>query len=218
MSYFNSILIIGGWIVLVFCTSIYCNNQWPRQKELGRKIIHIGTGPVIPLAWWLDIPKTQAVSVAIIITLVLIINHQWNLLPNVEDIKRNSYGTVAYGISITLLLFIFWPENALAVCSGVLVMAFGDGLAGLLGRNIKSPTWLIFSQKKSFAGTITMGLVSFITLIILNSLLVNSISLLPIIGITFLAVFLEQFSLWGIDNLLVPIGVALACYYMINNI
>ena len=38
------------------------------------------------------------------ITVVTTINHQWRFIPAVEDVDRNSYGTIAYGITITTLL------------------------------------------------------------------------------------------------------------------
>ena len=146
--------------------AVVCRVRWPNQRELSRKIVHIGTGPVIPLAWWLGIPSDWAIPMAILITIVILINHRWRLLPAIEDVNRHSYGTVAYALTITLLLIFFWPENAAAVCSGVLVMAFGDGLAGLIGRKVRSPNWLIWGQRKSIAGTLTMAV---ITLIILFS-------------------------------------------------
>ena len=83
-------------------------------------------------------------------------------------------------------------------------MTFGDGLAGLLGKNLKSKTWIIFNQKKSLIGTTTMFLVS---LIITGSLAYfgnHEISFfLPLIAL--LATTIEQFSIAGIDNLFVPI-------------
>ena len=153
-----SILIISFWVGIVFLIAIICGNRWPSQKELSRKIVHIGTGPVIPLAWVLGITAKLAIPVASVITVALVINHQFKLLPALEDINRQSYGTIAYGLSITFLLIFLWPENASAVSAGVLVMSFGDGLAGLIGRKFKSFQWTLFGQRKSFAGTLTMFL------------------------------------------------------------
>ena len=49
-------------------------------------------------------------------------------------------------------------------------MAFGDGLAGLIGRSVKSPSWLVFGQKKSIAGTLTMFITGVIVLSCMASL------------------------------------------------
>ncbi len=194
--------------------AVVCRVRWPNQRELSRKIVHIGTGPVIPLAWWLGIPSDWAIPMAILITIVILINHRWRLLPAIEDVERRSYGTVAYALTITLLLIFFWPENAAAVCSGVLVMAFGDGLAGLIGRKVRSPNWLIWGQRKSIAGTLTMAVITLIILFTLSLLIDASFHPLRIFAVTGLAVGLEQLSRWGIDNLTVPMGVAVAWSWM----
>ena len=73
------------------------------------------------------IPRLVAVPFAVLVTLAIAINHRWQVIPAVEDVDRNTYGTVAYGLAITTLLILFWPGRADAVCAGVLVMALGDG-------------------------------------------------------------------------------------------
>ena len=191
-------------------SAIICRYLYPGQKELSRKIIHIGTGPVLPLAWILKISSNIAIPVASIITLGLLINHRLRLLPAMEDINRQSYGTIAYGMSITILIICLWPEHAAAVSAGVLVMSFGDGLAGLIGPKWQSPDWLILGQRKSVIGTVTMALVALIVLFLIA--LISGITIHPLllIVIATLAVILEQVGPWGIDNLTVPIGVAYA--------
>ena len=84
----NAICIIAIWIVIVLLSSLWCTNYLPKQEELSRKIIHIGTGPVILLAWLFDLPKNIAVSAAALITIALGLNYKFRLLPDIEDIKR----------------------------------------------------------------------------------------------------------------------------------
>ena len=202
-----AIFVIASWIIIVLLIAFLCKRYFPKKEELSRKIIHIGTGPVILLAWLFDIPKNIAFLSALLITIALGVNYQFRLLPAIEDIDRKSFGTIAYGISITLLLLLFWPLYALSISIGVLSMAFGDGLAGLIGKSIKSPKWLILGQTKSIAGTLTMGTVVAIVILIISSINNLSIQPLEIIVISLIATFLEQISPWGIDNLTVPIGV-----------
>ena len=93
-------------------------------------------------------------------------------------------------------------------------MAFGDGLAGLIGRKVRSPNWLIWGQRKSIAGTLTMAVITLIILFTLSLLIDASFHPLRIFAVTGLAVGLEQLSRWGIDNLTVPMGVAVAWSWM----
>ena len=192
---------------MVIAGAVLCRRLRPNQRELSRKIVHIGTGAVVPLAWFFEIPFVVALPVAAVITVVTTINHQWRFIPAVEDVDRNSYGTIAYGIAITTLLLLFWPTRADAVSAGVLVMALGDGLAGLIGRNVASPKWVLFGQTKSSVGTITMAVVSGLVLIGLARWSGVDLSLPAALGMVAIATGLEQLSWSGLDNLSVPLSV-----------
>ena len=198
----------------VLGSAVICRQRWPDQRELSRKIVHIGTGPVLPLAWFLHIPIAIAVPFAVVVTVITLINHRWHLLPAVEDVDRKSYGTVAYGVAICLLLILFWAENPAAACVGVLVMAFGDGLAGLIGRAVRSPNWTVLDQRKSFIGTSTMAITSAVVMFALVLVTQSPLNPLRLLAVCTLAVGLEQMSVWGIDNLTVPLGVALSWTWM----
>ena len=192
---------------MVVAGAVLCRRLRPNQRELSRKIVHIGTGAVVPLAWFFEIPFVVALPVAAVITVVTTINHQWRFIPAVEDVDRNSYGTIAYGIAITTLLLLFWPTRADAVSAGVLVMALGDGLAGLIGRNVASPKWVLFGQTKSSVGTMTMAVVSGLVLIGLAQWSGADLSLPAALGMVAMATGLEQLSWSGLDNLSVPLSV-----------
>ena len=192
---------------MVIAGAVLCRRLRPNQRELSRKIVHIGTGAVVPLAWFFEIPFVVALPVAAVITVVTTINHQWRFIPAVEDVDRNSYGTIAYGIAITTLLLLFWPTRADAVSAGVLVMALGDGLAGLIGRNVASPKWVLFGQTKSSVGTMTMAAVSGLVLIGLARWSGADLSLPAALGMVAMATGLEQLSWSGLDNLSVPLSV-----------
>ena len=192
---------------MVIAGAMLCRRLRPNQRELSRKIVHIGTGAVVPLAWFFEIPFVVALPVAAVITVVTTINHQWRFIPAVEDVDRNSYGTIAYGIAITTLLLLFWPTRADAVSAGVLVMALGDGLAGLIGRNVASPKWVLFGQTKSSVGTMTMAVVSGLVLIGLARWSGADLSLPAALGMVAMATGLEQLSWSGLDNLSVPLSV-----------
>ena len=217
MSNIYSLTVVIGWISIVLLGAIYSKKLWPQQKELSRKIIHIGTGPIIPLAWWLEVPQHLAVGIAASVTILLFINNRLILLPEMESIKRKSYGTVAYGLAITILLTIFWGVNPAAVCVGVLIMAFGDGLAGLIGQNVSSPSWKVWGQRKSIAGTFSLALVCFIVLGVFSQITIGNINYIYLLVITIVTVGLEQISMWGLDNLTVPLGVSFAWAWISNN-
>ena len=210
------LLLIVIWISIVLAGSILIKKIFPEKKELVRKLIHIGIGPLIPIAWWLDLPAYVAIPIALTITFSFVLNYKIRYLSFLEDIERNSFGTIAYGLSISWLFIFFWSDQPQAVSAGILVMAFADGFAGLFGRYIKSPQWKIMGQNKSIAGTFTMGFIS--ALIILTMIIITGSNLYPfrILLITILITMIEQFSRWGLDNITVPLTIAYTWSWIID--
>ncbi len=212
-----SLIIIFGWLLIILFSSLLSAKFFPEEKELSRKIVHIGSGPIIALAWWFNLSRNLVVPLACLITLGLFLNYKFRVIKSIEDIGRKSFGTISYGASISFLSILFWDNYPSAVIAGVLVMSFGDGFAGLIGRKIKSPTWIILDQTKSIVGTLIMGITGIIVLLLVNQMFDSNLTLIDILKVTSLAVILEQISPFGIDNITVPIGVALAwCWLLLN--
>ena len=88
--------------------------------------------------------------------------------------------------------------------TGFFIMTFGDGLAGLLGKNFASKSWKIFNQTKSLIGTITMLLIS-IFIVFITTNIGGYDYKLSILAIPLLATLFEQVSILGLDNLTVPL-------------
>jgi len=199
---------VALWLAAVVAAALGVRWLWPQQREWSRKLLHIGTGPVVLIAWALGIDRWIALPAAALVTLITALNHRFRLLPAIEDVGRASYGTVAYGAAITLLFGLFWPLHADAVAAGVLVMALGDGLAGLLGAAIPSWSWRVWGQRKSLLGTTTMALVGLAVLLALRAAIDLGSAELPtasLAGIAVVATLLEQVAVLGLDNLSVPV-------------
>ena len=196
--------LIAFYIIFIFLISRIFKSFYPNNQELLRKIIHIGMGPLIPLAKFLEIEQISAQYFAGGMSILIVINYIYKLFPVIEDIDRKSFGTFFYCFSLLILISLFWDRDPLALTAGFFIMTFGDGLAGLIGKNFKSRSWKIFNQKKSIIGTSTMFLISFLVVFILGYL--NNIDFnYYFFGIAFIATLLEQISIIGIDNLSVPI-------------
>ena len=196
--------LIGLYIVFIFLISKLFKNFYPNNQELLRKIIHIGMGPLIPLAKVLEIEQSAAQYFAGGMSILIVINYIYKLFPIIEDIDRKSFGTFFYCFSLFILISLFWEQDPLALMAGFFIMTFGDGLAGLIGKNFKSKSWEIFNQKKSIIGTSTMFLVSFIVISSLGY--TNDIDFnYYYFCIAIVATLLEQISIIGIDNFSVPL-------------
>ena len=208
--------LIGIYIVFIFLISKLFKNFYPNNQELLRKIIHIGMGPLIPLAKLLEIEQNAAQYFAGGMSILIVINYIYKLFPIIEDVDRKSFGTFFYCFSLLILISLFWEEDPLALTAGFFIMTFGDGLAGLIGKNYKSKSWIIFNQKKSLIGTTTMFLVSFFVILFLgykNNIDFNYYYFWIALSVT----VLEQISIIGIDNFSVPIFTSTVFHLLITN-
>ena len=204
------------YLFLIFLISSVFKNSNEDSKEIVRKIIHIGIGPLIPIAQFLKINQNSALIFTGIVSLMVFINYNYKLFPTIEDVERKSYGTLFYCLSLFILIYLFWDKDPYALISGFFIMTFGDGLAGLIGKSFNSKSWIFFKQKKSLYGTITMFLTSLIVVCSIGYSQQNSLNL-NYFTIAFIATLLEQFSILGIDNFIVPISSALFFNFFITS-
>ena len=208
--------IILLYLSSIFLISIVFKKFNANSREIVRKIIHIGIGPLIPIAQFLKIDQNSALIFTGIVSIMVLINYTYRLFPSIEDIERKSFGTLFYCLSLFILIWLFWDKDPYALIAGFFVMTFGDGLAGLIGKSFNSKNWIIFKQKKSLFGTLTMFLTSLIVVCSIGYAQQKNINL-NYFAIAFLATVLEQFSVLGIDNFIVPISSALFFNFFITS-
>ena len=204
------------YLFSIFFISIVFKKYNENSREIVRKIIHIGIGPLIPIAQFLKINQSSALIFTGIVSSMVLINYTYKLFPTIEDVERKSFGTLFYCLSLFILIYLFWDKDPYALISGFFIMTFGDGLAGLIGKSFNSKSWIFFKQKKSLFGTMTMFLTSLIVVCSIGYSQQNSLNL-NYFTIAFIATFLEQFSILGIDNFIVPISSALFFNFLITS-
>ncbi len=209
------IAIAALWLGCVGIAATLVDRISPRGSEYVRKVVHIGTGNIILLAWWMQIPAWVGVSAGVFFSGVTLLSYRFQLLPSINNVGRKSFGTFFYAVSIAILVGWFWtidrPEFAVL---GILVMTWGDGLAGLLGKQFGRHPYEIWGSKKSWEGSVTMAIVSAIVCVLvlcsIRPLVLENLYIAMVVGI--MATGLEMFSKFGLDNLTVPIASAAIAY------
>ena len=114
------------YLFLIFLISIVFKKYNEDNREIVRKIIHIGIGPLIPIAQFLKIDQNSALIFTGIISSLVLVNYNYKLFPTIEDVERKSYGTIFYCLSLFILIWIFWDKDPYALFAGFLIMTFGD--------------------------------------------------------------------------------------------
>jgi phytol kinase len=187
--------------------------------EWVRKVVHIGTGNVVLLAWWLGLPWLLCLAVAGLFTTIAFLSSYFPLLPFLESADRKTRGAFYYALSISLLVGCFgWLQHLEFAVVGTLVMAWGDGLAALVGKHWGSHRYAVWNGQKSWEGSLAMAIASYV--VTYGVLAIAQVSphqpfdlWLPL-PVAMLATVLEAWSPGGTDNLSVPLGAAIAGFWL----
>lgn len=209
--------LVVTWIGLVGLSAEWLYRTKLASPEVVRKVVHIGVGNVMLLAWWLQTPAWLGIGASIAFSAIAFLSYRFPILPGINGIGRKSLGTFFYAVSIGVLIGYFWtieqPEYAVL---GVLVMTWGDGLAALVGQRFGKHPYTLWGIQKSWEGSLTMAISSFV---VSSSILVNVQgntwqSWIISLAVALWATGLEAFSKFGIDNLTVPLGSAAVAFLL----
>ncbi|XWK85853.1 MAG: diacylglycerol/polyprenol kinase family protein [Phormidium sp.] len=213
------IAIAAVWVCAIVLTAELLHRYTTTDPEKIRKVVHIGTGQVILLAWWLEIPAWVGITASILASTITLLSYKFPILPGINSVGRKSLGTFFYALSIGILVAWFWQiQQPQYAAIGILVMTWGDGLAALIGQKYGKHPYKIGGIQKSWEGSLTMALVSFlVTSLILLAVQGNIWQTYVVsIAVALFATALETFSKLGVDNLTVPVGSAALCFFLIE--
>ncbi len=215
-------------ISLIFLRSMdfIAHRGWIDSK-LSRKIIHIGTGPLFVLCWFLfqDTPDARwwaaLVPLAITIQFALI---GFGILKDEASVKAMSRtgdpkeilrGPLYYGIMFVALTLFYWKDSPIGIIA-LMMMCGGDGIADIVGRKFHSAK-LAWSKDKSAAGSLAVFIGGFVTSAIIIFIYVNagvfagtlSDYFLPITCMALAGALIESLPYKDIDNITMTVAAAL---------
>ncbi|PSF35570.1 phosphatidate cytidylyltransferase [Aphanothece hegewaldii CCALA 016] len=212
-----SLSLVALYLGLIILVAERLKRYYSSNSELTRKVVHIGTGNVILLAWWLKIPAWIGIGAAIIAAIIALISYFVPILPSINSVGRKSLGTFFYALSIGVLVGWFWPiEQYQYAAIGILVMAFGDGFAAIIGQRFGQHPYTVLGSQKSWEGSLTMVGISFIVTGLILASVYGNLGIIWLIAaiVSLNATTLESFSTLGLDNLTVPIGSAAVAFFL----
>ena len=208
------LIVASIYILVIFLTSKLFKKK---GKEVTRKYIHI----MLSNIWFISLAFFDNFIIAAILPMLFVIinslSYKYNLIKIMErEDKKEGIGTVYYAISLTILsLVTFYIDKPILALPGILIMGYGDGLAAVVGQNIKSKSFNIFGSTKSIAGSTTMFIVSLIISVLIFAFIGVDYLIAKSILIAFIATILEAISVKGLDNITVPIIITAIVGYII---
>ena len=185
-----------------------------KGKEASRKFIHIMLGNWWFVAMYFFTNVWYAAVAPLTFVIINYLSYKKNLIKVMERDEQDGLGTVYYAVALLILAIVsfgIFKQPALGLVP-TLVMAYGDGLAAVIGKKIKSKKYKLGDTKKSFAGSLTMFVIS--TVLIGAHLVFNYGPIFwmgthwPVVSILagFAITALEAVSGKGLDNISVPLA------------
>lgn len=195
----------------------------------ARKLVHIGVSH-----WWLiAILFFDSMIFALIGPLSFIVinalSYRYHIFRAMEHPeKRRNLGTVYFPISLAILTAAVFggvmPVEAATI--GILCMGWGDGMGALVGEHLPAHRHQVtphllrrIRDRKTLGGT--LGVQAASTAVAIIVLVVSAPAAWPallsaaiIIGV--LTALIELFSPLGLDNITIPIGIALAAWLLLD--
>lgn len=208
----------------------FAHRGWIESK-LSRKLIHIGTGPIFVLCWFLfdDAPSArwlaELVPFAITIQFALIgfgilkDKASVDAMSRTGDPKEILRGPLYYGIMFVVLTLVYWKDSPIGIIA-LMMMCGGDGVADIFGRRIASPK-LPWSKEKSVAGMVSVFVGGWVMSAVILYIYVNAgvfaapvaSYLLPLTIISLVGTVVESLHYKDIDNISMTLASALVGHW-----
>jgi phytol kinase len=194
--------------VLVVLAVLVANEWWWRGRshgEISRKFVHITVGSFV--AFWplfLSWREIETLSLAFIV--VVIISQKLQIFKAIHSVQRPTSGEIYFGLAVGAIALI--THNPAIYTIALAHMALADGMAAIIGVKYgASRAYILFGARKSVIGSLTFLLVSVVLMAAYGVHTHTGFSWwLPagVIGAT----LLENIAVRGLDNLAVPIYIA----------
>jgi phytol kinase len=197
-------------VLAVFILLVISEWRWrmrPVRDEFSRKFIHVTVGSFV--AFWpffLSWDQIEFLSIAFLVVVGL--SKYFKLFQAIHSVQRPTWGELFFALAVGLCAVV--THDKWIYAAALLQMSLADGLAAIIGVKYGNPfKYTVFKHAKSVAGTLTFLVVSLAILLAFNHWGDEPLSLSYILLVSVIASGLENLASLGLDNLLVPLFVAL---------
>jgi phytol kinase len=197
--------------ILAVLVLLLINEYWWRWQEVhnefSRKFVHIVVGSFVA-SWpfFLSWGEIQFLSLAFLI--VVSLSKYFNVFQAIHSVQRPTLGEVFFAAAVGLITLI--TQNAWIYAAALLMMSLADGLAAVIGtRYGLRNRYSVLGHTKSWIGTTTFFVIALLILSGYSMWSGDQLFVGMLICSAILATVIENFAVEGLDNLLVPVSVAL---------
>jgi phytol kinase len=190
-------------VFLLLCMAELLRRRRSWHDEMTRKFVHITVGVTVAL-WPYMLSWNQIRFLSLAFAVVVVLSQYLNIFKAIHSVERPTWGELMFAVAVGLMTFM--TNDPIIYSTAILQMSLADGFAGVIGTRFgRSNSYRVFRQHKSWAGTATFFVVSLLLLAGYALITDTMIAWYYLALLSALTAAIENISVRGLDNLLVPI-------------
>lgn len=199
---------IAGVGAILFGSEFLWRTSWFKRAETPRKIVHILTGVYIAF-WPLLMSFTWIQALSLVLFLMVFASKKLHIFRSIHSVNRPTYGELLFPLGVFVAAG--FAKSGWVYMAAVLHLSLADGIAALIGvRYMKEFGYKIMGHSKTLIGTGAFYVVSLV--IIALTMLIDPAAygenvLWIVVFLPIATTLIENVSIYGTDNILVPVVV-----------
>ncbi len=182
---------------------------WRRHithSEFSRKFVHITVGSFVAF-WPFYLTWNQIRLLSLSFLVVVGISKYFRLFRVIHSVQRPTMGELYFALAAGAITYV--THDKWIYMASLLQMSLADGFAAVMGVRYGRQSYLVFSHRKSIVGSLTFFVTSFAILAAFSQAAGVHLGIVYMFSAAGLAAVIENFAVAGLDNLLVPLAIAL---------
>jgi len=199
------VVAIIGLALLVLNEALWRHHK--KTNEFSRKFVHIAVGSFVVI-WPFFLSWNEIRVLSLLALVVVVASKHFNIFRTIHSVTRPTWGEAWFALAVGLTTFITHSPGIYA--ASLAQVGLADGLAAVVGTTYgKANTYKVRGQPKSLAGSGTFLFISYIA-VLSFSVFSAHIAIGWCLAIAAAATLFENIAPHGMDNLVLPLFVALA--------
>lgn len=200
-----ALLATALFVLVVLLASEVVWRRHDIDPEYARKLVHISVGSFVAF-WPLFLTREEILGLSVVFMVAVLASKYLNIFKAIHSVQRPTWGEFLFAASVGILALA--AQSGWIYLAALLHMSLADGLAAVVGTKYgRSTHYKVFGHTKSVAGTATFTVISALIFVGYFILTLNTFTLW-FIPITFASAVIENAAVRGLDNLFVPLLVA----------
>ncbi len=206
---------LGVLVALAVVLLLLLLAEFLRQKnyirgELARKFVHMSVGSFVAF-WPFFLSWNEIRLMCLAFVLVVLVDRHFKFFKSVHSVKRQTVGDILFPIGIGITTYISSSPWIFTVA--VLYLSLGDGVAAVIGNKYGTQyNYSILKQKKSIVGSLAFWLTALVItglLLVFMPINLYEVRWVVLLILPLSTTMLEGLSIYGMDNITIPVFVAL---------